>query len=160
MQKRAVISIAMDGQVYEADLSAETGVPFDSFATLNVALAEHPAKAAWWGVLRVRAQSRVADLKAAQETLHAELYGKQTEGTVDARKGAVLLDKRYQDASAAVRAAQEDLGMLEVARDALRDRKDVLLEVARNLRAEADNEMMVAKRDGPQVLRTPAARRK
>ena len=147
------VRVEIGGRVYEGDLAAESRVPTDPDG-LSAALAENPARTAWWAAAEALALTQAEQAENARARLYAELFslneavlvrtdadGKRAKPTVDAVKSAILKSPDYQRALVDVTRANEAARLMRVARDAMRDRKDSLLEVARNYRAELDASM-------------------
>jgi len=144
------IRVELGGKVFEGDLQAEARVDPDPVG-LNQALAEQPGRFAWWATLEVLARSLVEELERDRATKHAELYsfyeaslsatdtdGKRAKPTVDKIKSEILKHADYRQLQGRLAAATEQHGLLTVARQTMQMRKDVLLAVASNLRAERD----------------------
>ncbi len=150
------VSAEICGRVYEGDLAVEAHVPnIDADPEgLSRALEENPARTAWWAAAEALALTQAEEAENARATLHARLFtlyeatlartdaeGKRARATVETVKSEVLKQPEYQRALAAVARANEASRLMRVARDAMRDRKDSLLEVARTYRAELDARM-------------------
>lgn len=145
-----------DGRLYEADLAEEARIVPDDFDALNLALAETPAQYAYWAMRAAQADAHADEVEARLEVHRATLYAKAEGKTVDDRKGAVLLDKQVQDLLAQLRQARADAAVLGVAWKTIRSRKESLLAIASNIRAEMDNRLYVGRREGAKLLRTPS----
>lgn len=119
-------------------------------ANINEELADQPSKFAWHGVLSELAKSKVLMLKNELETLKAELDQdirskadkKPTERDIDAM---IQLDSKYQKKEREYLAAQKDSGILQVARQAFEQRKDMLISIAANMRGESDVNLKINK---------------
>lgn len=157
LTKPTRFTVTLRGQTYTCDLAVEATADIDELGGLNTALADTPGKVAWYGVLRAQAEEEANAAKARADLVYAQVF-QQVEGTVEAKKTLVTMSKEYQAALGLQRQSQYILALLDVARDVLRNRRDALLEIARNLRAEMDNELTVARRTAQQVLRTPPGR--
>ena len=144
------IHVELGGRVYDGDLDAEARVDTDPVG-LNKALAEQSGRFAWWATLEVLAKTLAEQLERQLATRHAELYsyleatltstdgkGKRSRPTVEKIKSAVLADKVYQNLQERVAQANEQVGLLQVARQTMSMRRDMLMTVASNMRAERE----------------------
>lgn len=142
------VRVELGGRVYEDDLEAWVRADTDPTG-LNRALAEQPGRFAWWAVLEAKAQGQAEQAENHRATKHAELYGhyeaalvrhedgeRRTKPTVEAVKAAIQKHPDYQRALAALAAANEQAGVLLAARQAMQERRECLIELARNMREE------------------------
>ena len=167
--KRLRIRVTLDGKTYDEDLGLQADVQM-SYDGLNRALAEHPARFAWWATLETLARARHEELEAQLKELDATLFGKYQEDlasigtnargeqvvkdpTLDRIKAAVTLDTQRQTLAASVASAKRDLEQLTVGRQTMQQRKDVLLAIASNWRAEMDYQLMVGQRSLREQMR-------
>jgi hypothetical protein len=160
------ISVTIGDKTYAGDLEAEARISLD-FQTLNEELAEHPGKFAWWATLEVLAKTQVEELVTRRDTLHAEMYSQlesdMTEAlgkkpTIEAIKSVIVQDPKYATATENLRKATEAERLMTVARQTMQMRKDSLMAVASNLRAEADaglSSQLKTIRDKVRTARTP-----
>lgn len=148
--KPTQISLRVAGHDVQGDLEAEARIATDPEG-LSKALAENPARFAWWATLEALAKAEAEEAGNARDALHAELFshyeaalsrtdteGKRAKATVGAIEAAILNAERYQAALTRVVAANKSAALLGVARRAMDHRKESLLAVASNYRAELD----------------------
>lgn len=148
--KPTQIHLRVAGHDVQGDLEAEARIATDSDG-LSKALAENPARFAWWATLEVLAKAEAEEVENARDALHAELFshyeavlsrtdteGKRAKATVGAIEAAILKAPQYQAALVKVTAANKSAALLGVARRAMEHRKESLLAVASNYRAELD----------------------
>lgn len=141
-------------------LTKQTEVMVD-LPTLNRDLALHPGRYAMWAWTEVDVRHRVKELKRGMAEIDrqlretdARLYAVCTaqlkaagdvKPTVEAIKSAVAVhpehkrvEDRRTDMQAQIDRAEHMAEQLKVGRDTMRDQKDSLMEIARNLRQEMD----------------------
>lgn len=144
------IQVILSGKKYDLDLERDLEI---NSTKINSELAEQPSKYAWYGVLSEFARATSTELKQKLDTLWSELYLavrkqaveeglKLTEETVSSM---VRTDKRYQELEQQYLEAKKQEQLLLVARQAFEHRKDMLISLASNLRAEADLDLKVLK---------------
>lgn len=158
------VRVELNGTVYEEDLAAQTGLNLD-LAGLNQALAEQPGRFAWWATLEALARAKHEDLTAQLEALDAVLFGQyQTElrtlaenavkanksptvkePTLDAIRSRTHLDKNRMILDATARQARLDADLVQVGRRTMEHRKDTVIAIANNMRAEMDLKLYVGK---------------
>lgn len=144
------LTVTLGDRVYDGDLEAEARVDTDP-AGLNQALAEQPGKFAWWATLEVLSRALAESVERELAIKHAELYahyeaamsstdtdGKRARPTVDKIKSQVIRHKDYVAIQQRLASAAEQRELLTVARQTMQMRKDSLLAVASNMRAERD----------------------
>lgn len=113
---------------------------------INIELAEHPAKFAWWASLHVLARARRDDIKRKFGLLYYELKAEyvkklpvtEKKPTKDMVDEYVETHKRYQEMEVQLLDAGTDVEKLYVAREAMTQRRDSLIAMATNLRRELD----------------------
>jgi hypothetical protein len=147
------IRVELGGRVHEGDLALESKVDLTGagFAGLNQALADHPGLFAKWATLEILARTKAEGLERERGAKYAELYthleaagastdadGRRAKPTVEKIKSEILKRPDYKAILERQAVANEELGLLMVARQTMQARKDVLLAVASNLRAEQD----------------------
>ena len=149
------IRVEVGGIVYEEDLGIQTGLNLD-LAGLNQALAEQPGHFAWWATLEALARAKHEDLTAQLAALDAVLFGQyQTElraqqattkePTLDAIRSKMHLDKRRMALDAAMRQAKLDTDLVQAGRRTMEHRKDTVIAIANNMRAEMDMKLYTGK---------------
>lgn len=155
------VHVTLGNREYAQDLGFDAQIPND-LDGLNTALANHPGRFAWWAMIeavaRAQHEERVAQLarlgaelfaihsKILLDKMQADRSGKTKGPTLDAINSAVILDARHVAAQAAVAAAKLALDQVSVGRQTMQQRKDTLLAIASNMRAEMDNRLMVRSR--------------
>ncbi len=164
--------VKLGGRDYEQDLNHDAQAPID-LQGLNNALSEHPGKFAWWAMLEALARAQYEELETQLKRLDAELYnehGSPTSAlaqkigkapTVDAIKSAVTLDARRHALEAKVAKAKLDLDQVTVGRQTMLQRRDSLLAIGSNMRAEMEARMFQIRDHGntgyPAGSRAPGA---
>ena len=144
------VSVELGGRVFQGDLETEARVDW-TLDGLNQALAEHPGRFAWWATLEVLARTQEEGLERQRAMKHAELYshyeatlsstdveGKRSKPTVEKVKSEVLKSLDYRAVQERLAAAAEAHGLLTVARQTMLAKKDALIAIASNLRAQRD----------------------
>jgi len=155
------VSLSIAGRQYSADLETQTRIPADADG-LSQALADGPGLFAWWASLEAWARAQAELAEKVKDTCYAELYtfheaalsrtvgDKREKATVDRVRSAVVQDKRYQAAWDNLIKANEAAGLAQAGRRAMEQRKEALLAVASNYRAELD----VRLRDSVKAMRS------
>lgn len=140
------MAVSWEGQQIEQDLNSDVTFENDPEG-LNRALGDQTARVAWWGMLCVRARLRLAqverDLKVKRAEVLIQSKLKAGAATVDILKAMVDVDPDVEGLERAVIAADSEVQSILVGRDALRDRKDVLMTVASNMRQEMEHGLRV-----------------
>ncbi len=148
------VSVSWEGQQIEQDLNADVTYENDPEG-LNRALGDQVGRSAWWGMLHSRAKHAAAvverDLKVQRAKVLIESKLKATSATVDILKAMVDVDPEVEALERRLIEAEAEVQATATARDALRERKDVLMTVASNMRQEMEQ--------GLRTL-TPEARRR
>lgn len=147
------VRVELNGTVYEEDLGVQTGLNLD-LVGLNQALAEQPGRFAWWATLEALARAKHEELTAQLESLDAVLFGQYQielrtgapkEPTLDAIRSKMHLDKRRMVLDAAVRQARLDADLVQAGRRTMEHRKDTVIAIANNMRAEMDLKLYTGK---------------
>lgn len=146
------VRIIIGERDYKQDLEVEAQAPVD-LEGLNNALSGHPGRFAWWAMLEALARAQHDELETQQKRLEAELYAEHgapdsalakklgKAPTVDAIKSAVLLDKRLHAHQDRIAKAKLALEQVTVGRQTMQQRKDALLAIGSNMRAEMEARM-------------------
>jgi hypothetical protein len=136
--------VVLGGRTYQGDLETELRIETDPEG-LNTALAENPSRFAWWATLETMAKAIAEEQENALNKLHANLYAQYAKAmekpTVESLKQAIQRTEKYVQQVEVVRQAKRDAALLTVARQAMVQKKDSLLAVASNYRAELDARM-------------------
>jgi hypothetical protein len=148
------VAVLWEGQQIEQDLNADVTFENDPEG-LNRALGDQVSRSAWWGMLHSRAKhaSAVAerDLKVKRAEVLIQSKLKAGAATVDILKAMVDVDPEVEALERRLIEAEAEVQATATGRDALRERKDVLMTVASNMRQEMEQ--------GLRVL-TPEARKR
>lgn len=118
---------------------------------LDNAMIQHASLYVHYATLTVNARRQYERLKNAFEILEARLDGEYRESLADSGKkvteaairNAMVADKRWSGAQAKVIEAQTIWKFCEVAESAMDQRKDMILEVARDRRKEKEGQIRV-----------------
>ena len=129
-------------------LKADVGI---NMADLDSAMVEHASLYVHYATQTVNARRQYERLKNAFEILEARLDAEYREGlaeggkkvTEGAIRNALVADARWSSAQSRVIEAQSIWKLCEVAESALVQRKDLLLEIARDRRREREGELRV-----------------
>jgi len=120
---------------------------------INTELSHQPAQFAWYATLNELARDKVQTLKNQLGILESELdfkirrdwdtdSGKMTEAGVAA---AIKLNLKHQQQTELYLEAMKNQGILNVAKLAFEQRKDMLISIAANMRGESDVDLRVNK---------------
>lgn len=142
------VTVNLGDRVQSEDLESQLKIDTD-LEGLNRGLAENPGRFAWWGMMEVKARARQAELKSQMDLLEADLFVQyQTANesptrqgpklTVDGLKSQVKMDATYRALAAEYARVNQDVDALNVGRRAMEHRRDSLLAIASNMRAEMD----------------------
>lgn len=134
-----------DGREYEIDLKKELEIEETS---LNTILSKQPGQFAWIGVLHSLSAARVErlknkleyheyslDLKIRNQSDKGGKGGKLTENKI---KAMIKTDSKRMSLVKRLISAKEQTEWLQAARDAFGHRKDCLISLGANRRAEGD----------------------
>ncbi len=154
------VRVTLGKREYAQDLGFDAQTPID-LGGLNTALAGHPGKFAWWAMVealaRAQHEERIAQLarldaelfaaysKALLDKAQADTSGRAKAPTLDAINGQVIRDRRHIASQAEVAAAKLALDQVTVGRQTMQQRKDTLLGIASNMRAEMDARMFTVR---------------
>jgi len=157
------VTVEIDGNRFTEDLGLQVTLQSD-IDGLNIALSEQPGRFAWWAMLEVKSRSIHDDLEAQSKLLEAELFtkyqtslmggvvkstGELKAPTLDSIRSAIAMDERMQAVQARLRKAKLDCDQLRVGRQTMEQRRDALLAIASNCRAEMEYRLVVGKRAMP-----------
>jgi hypothetical protein len=143
-------TVELGSRVYEEDLERDAFIDTNPEG-LSRALAENPGRFARWATYEVMAQTLAEAVERELALKHAELYtffeaslastdekGKRSKPTVERIKSDILKHKDYRAIQERLAAAVAQHRHLTAARQTMRDRKDSLIAIASNMRAELD----------------------
>lgn len=120
---------------------------------LDNEMIRHPSLMVHYSVQTVKAKKQLDSVKNLLEILIAQMdgeyrnmvdeNGKRIFTTETAIKNAVIKDQRYLLMNIKLRKAQEEFKLCEIAENAFSQRKDLILEIARDRRKEKEGQMRV-----------------
>jgi len=149
------MSIDLSGRVFDEDLTAQLAFSSDPQG-LNEALVDHANRFAHWAAMECVAKENLEEAKNGMKLLEADLFRRiektlteEQDGkkpTLDRIRSEMVKRDDYQEGSDTVARAQVMLDRIVVGRQAMMHRKDCLIEVARNMRAEMDAGLVVQSR--------------
>ena len=135
------VKVKIKGRLYVYDLYEELKI---TESTMRIDITKQAAKFAWFAVLCSTAESFASRCELEKRTMYAKLYKKHrrlmeasdekvTEGRIESE---VRTDKKYLEASNKLIDAITNAELLKGAVSAFRQRKDMLMIMSGNLRAE------------------------
>lgn len=151
------VTVEVAGRRYDEDLADQATVRPD-VESVNDALASLPARFSEWAMLEALAKGEVNAisgqinvLQSDIKVLEAQLYLKYVgTGTVDAIKAMVTtaderlaLVRRMQDLATAQVAAEENAAKIAVGRKTMEEKRECVIELARNWRQEMQGRLIV-----------------
>ena len=149
---RPNITVKTEG--FDFNLSTQAIVDLN-YEALNEDIAKNPGRYAVWGVLEARARREHDDLTTRLEVLEAELfeqYRASIGSPVDAIKASVKKDERRVALALEVNAAKEALELLMVGKRTIGEqKKDSLLAIASNYRAEMQGNIRISDRQAREL---------
>lgn len=146
------VSVTVGGELYEANLEEELAVTRQS---LDDECIKQAGKFSWWAVLAENAKVERDCAKERMSLVSAELdaeirdeWAESGEKITD-KKVAAAVERhgRYQETVEAYHEACRVYGVLDVARQAFAQRKDMLVTLAANARQEQEAEVSIKKRE-------------
>jgi len=152
------LSITLDRK-YECDLN--TDLDIDKGA-IDKALSDQPSMFAWYAVLSEMAKAAALSAKNDLELTEAELdqqirrewdtdkYGKMTEAGIQSIMRMLTKHKRAVEA---YHTAKKNEGIMAVAKQSFEQRKDMLISIASNMRAEMDVNLRINKQSVAEKIR-------
>lgn len=144
------ITIIIDEKEYELDYTSELKCAEE---TINENLKEQPSLFAWYAVLQEMAEEALSHSKLALEMVEASLDAsirkkalkKKEKLTEKQILSSIQLHDDYIKARTAVIEAKKNAGTLKAIKDAFNHRKEMVLALASNMRAQGDAEIFVNK---------------
>lgn len=138
--------VKVNGKEYEVDPASDVRI---NRADLNGEIETHAEKFAWWATAYELAVEQEMQMKAELDRVYAktdilvraefDMAGlKSTETKVS---NEVVLREEYRAAQDAHRSAVQQVGLLKAQRDAMLHRRDMLIALAHNYRAEGHSDM-------------------
>lgn len=159
------VSVQVGARRYNEDLAAQVAISPDP-ETFNASLAINPSRFAEWAMLealsiteREEIRNRVATLETDIKEREARAYLEVVERpvpiggkapTVDAIKALVVIDparlalvRQRQELETGLLTVEDNTRKLNVGRRAIEEKRDSLMELARNWRKEMDGKLQV-----------------
>jgi hypothetical protein len=147
------ISFRLLDRDYSEDLQSQLHFEND-IDSVNVALVEHSKVFAHWLMLENAAREEAESKKNELALLEAKLFEvyetklsqeQDKKPTLDKIKGKIIRNTKHVALKQEVAKSQSVLSRITVGRQALQSRKDCLIELARNMRAEMEYNLSVPK---------------
>jgi len=127
--------------------------------TINEDLQNQPSLFAWYAVLEELAEAELQEAKLALDLVEAELdahYRSTLEKVTETKiSNKIKSSEEYIKAKVAVNEARKKVGILKAIREAFSHRKDMLIALASNMRAQADPEIFIRKEKVKKDLANP-----
>lgn len=142
--------VAID-KPYKLDLNLDLNI---DKGKINEELSRQPSMYAWYATLYELAKAKTNRLKQTMEVTHAELDIKyRSEAQKSGQKvteayiqSLITVSPAYKESEANYYDSKKEEGMLNVAKTAFEQRKDMLISIATNMRVELDDELSVLKK--------------
>lgn len=146
------------GMTHRHNLASELSIDRKN---INDNMARQPSQYAWFAVLHALANDAYERLKAEKKSLYAEKDNKiraraAKNGDKTTENGiaqAIELDPDYVDLSNRILEAKLNVDLLQSALIAFQQRKDMLVSIASNMRAEMDTDLTVMKEKAKDIVR-------
>ena len=136
--------------ITEYDINYENELKCDE-VTINEDLKNQPSLFAFYAVFAEIAESEVAILKLETEKTEAilddEYRGKLEKSTENMLKNAVRRDERYLSLMYQLNTAKKNAGILNAIKEAFHHRKEILIALASNMRAQMDPDIYIKKQE-------------
>lgn len=137
------IHVELADHVFDLDLAEQVKIPLD-FKGLNIALSEYSGHLGTWTMMEQIARQILDQLEAKMEILEAELQGEMrsrfeaagVKATVKDIEARIILDKKRIELSQMILKAKHDLGLIVAGRQTIYTKKDCMLALGSNYRAE------------------------
>lgn len=144
------IKIILDEKEYELDYNSELQCAEE---TINENLKEQPSLFAWYAVLQEMAEEALATEKLAFDMIEASLDARLRKQAMKRKEkltekellSQIKTHDDYVEARTAVINAKKNAGTLKAIKDAFGHRKEMVLALASNMRAQADPDIFVNK---------------
>ena len=142
------LDIIIGSEVHTLDPDEELKL---SEETINEDLKSQPARYAFYAVMQEAAEGEVADAKlnldateaALDDAFRTEAAKTSTKITEANISNKIKLDEEYTAAVIALNKAKKQAGTLRAIKEAFVHRKDMLVTLASNMRAQADPEIFI-----------------
>ncbi|MCJ7760611.1 hypothetical protein MUP59_05655 [Candidatus Bathyarchaeota archaeon] len=159
------VSVVFSGITYQSSLEEDMLI---NSTDLDGEFVEQPRKFVWWAVLSEVAKDLLAQKKYEMEQLYARLDHEKRTVALNAKvkltekmtENEVITDPRYQKCMAEYLEIKKQNGMLMAGKEAMSQRKDMLISLGANYRAEGNADPVilqeVAKMKATRLARTRA----
>lgn len=144
-----MLKLNINGQDIELDYITELELHEE---TINEDLKKQPNLFAFYVVLSEKAQADLGESKLALEIMEAELDADIRLDLVDGKKpteksiqAKILLNEDYQEARMEVIMRQKAVGILRGLKESFNHRKESVIALASNMRAQRDPDIYIAK---------------
>lgn len=150
--QRAKVNVDLDLDGVNFNRTLADDLPING-ADINGEFMEQPELFAWWATVSELAKDRVASTKYQLERIYAtkdhavrleltEAKAKITEKIVE---NTVITSKEYQECMFELLDAKKQLGLLLAGKEALVQRKDMLISLGANMRTEGGGNLSILK---------------
>lgn len=144
------VNVELGSHVFDLDLADQATIPLD-FEGLNEALSKFPGDLGTWSMMEQIARKILDELEAKMEILEAELQGEvrsrllraEIKATVKEVEAHITLDKKRMELSEMILKARHDLGLIVAGRQTIYTKKDCMLALGSNYRAEMTTQLGV-----------------
>jgi hypothetical protein len=144
------VNLKLDGADFSRELSDD--IPIQS-PDLDMEFVEQPERFAWWATVVELAKDRMARTKYQLERIYAlkdhavrleltEAKAKITEKIVE---NSVVTSKEYQECMLDLLETKKQLGLAMAGKESMIQRKDMLISLGANLRAEGSSNISILK---------------
>jgi hypothetical protein len=149
--------VKVGGMSHRHNLATELSIDRKN---INDNMSKQPSQYAWFAVLHALANDAYERLKAEKKSLYAEkdnrvraraakLGEKTTEKGIEQ---AIELDPEYMELSEHILEAKLNVDLLQAALIAFMQRKDMLISISSNMRAEMDTDLSILKSKAKDVM--------
>lgn len=149
------VNVELGHHIFDLDLAVQAEIPLD-FKGLNEALSRFPGDLGTWSMMEQIARKILDELEAKLEIKEAELHGEVRsrleaaglKATVKDIEALITLDKGRIELAEMILKAKHDLGLIVAGRQTIYTKKDCMLALGSNYRAEMDTGMSIKDRVG------------
>ena len=150
MREKLPVKIKLGDKEYDLDYQEELRA---SEETINEDLIQQPGLFAWYAVLHELAEEEYARSKMALEMAEAELDAHYRKDAADKKEkimekqvlSKVMLDDKYILLRDTMITARKNVGTLKAIKEAFAHRKETVIALASNMRAQADPDIFLKK---------------
>lgn len=144
------VDLEIDGVAFQRQLGDD--VPISGTA-IDEEFMEHSDRFAWWATVTELARDKVARTKYQLDRIYAlvdhkvrfELNDKKAKVTEKIVENIVITSKEYQECMLELLEAKKQLGLAMAGKEALIQRKDMLISLGANMRAEGSSNLSILK---------------